>query len=81
MLIALFKSAGMVSGTFPGHNLSSGVFFFSHEVFMTDLDSALVYLIRREVPNKKTIKGEALEALINFTELLTKVGIGGCVRY
>ena len=48
---------------------------------MTDLDSALVYLIRREVPNKKTIKGEALEALINFTELLTKVGIGGCVRY
>ena len=48
---------------------------------MTDLDSALVYLIRREVPNKKTIKGEALEALINFTELLTKVGISRCVRY
>ena len=40
---------------------------------MTDLESALAYLMRREVPNKKDIKGPALDALINFTDLLAKV--------
>lgn len=43
---------------------------------MVDLEAALSYMLRREVPRVKEIQGETYDALVHWLLVLTKVGSG-----
>ena len=47
----------------------------SSDVYMADLESALVFTFSREIPMKREISDKRLDALRNFIHLLYKVCI------
>ena len=40
---------------------------------MVDLETALSYMLRREIPRTKQIQGETYDALVHWLNVLTKV--------
>lgn len=48
---------------------------------MVDLETALSYMLRREIPRYKDIRGEAYDALVHWLIVLTKVGFQNYFHY
>ena len=45
------------------------------KVNMVDLETALSYMLRREIPRMKQIQGEAYDALVHWMNVLVKVDL------
>ena len=46
----------------------------NNQLTMVDLETALSYMLRREIPRMKEIQGETYDALVNWITVLHKVG-------